>query len=401
MATIKVILKENKKDINGEIPLYLRIIKDRKTKFISLGVKIKQKDWNAAQSTVKKSHPNSAWLNNFIDQKKSEAQGISLEMESKSKFVEAKNIKKEIMGKNSEDFISYAEAFLAKSKSTYSYGSYEVYTNSINKVKNYIGKSDFTFNDFNIVFLTKYEKYLREELENSSNTINCNFKNLRRIFSEAIKDNVISYEKNPFLRYKVKTTKTNIDFLTEEELALIENLELKQDSFKYHTRNLYIFACYAAGLRISDLLNLRWLNFDGERLIISTQKTSTTVSIKMPEKALQIIALYKPEKINASDLIFPFYSNDIDFNDIETFYTLKSSIKSRINIALKSMAKVAEIKKNVHFHTSRHTFATRALRKGARIEFVSKLLGHASIRTTQIYASIVNEDLDNAMELFN
>ena len=121
----------------------------------------------------------------------------------------------------------------------------------------------------------------------------------------------------------------------------------------------------------------------------------------MPEKALQIIALYKPEKINASDLIFPFYSNDIDFNDIETFYTLKSSIKSRINIALKSMAKVAGVKKNVHFHTSRHTFATRALRKGARIEFVSKLLGHASIRTTQIYASIVNEDLDNAMELFN
>ncbi|MDD4214814.1 MAG: tyrosine-type recombinase/integrase, partial [Bacteroidales bacterium] len=59
------------------------------------------------------------------------------------------------------------------------------------------------------------------------------------------------------------------------------------------------------------------------------------------------------------------------------------------------------IKKHLSFHTSRHTFATRALRKGIRIEYVSKLLGHASIKETQVYAKIVNEELDKAMEVFD
>ena len=61
---------------------------------------------------------------------------------------------------------------------------------------------------------------------------------------------------------------------------------------------------------------------------------------------------------------------------------------------------MAETDKKIHFHTSRHTFATRALKKGMRIEYVSKLLGHSSIKTTQVYAKIVNKDLDDAMDEF-
>ena len=58
------------------------------------------------------------------------------------------------------------------------------------------------------------------------------------------------------------------------------------------------------------------------------------------------------------------------------------------------------INKHIHFHASRHTFATRALKNGMRIEYVSRLLGHESIKTTQIYAKIVNHDLDDAMDMY-
>lgn len=78
-----------------------------------------------------------------------------------------------------------------------------------------------------------------------------------------------------------------------------------------------------------------------------------------------------------------------------------SAANAYVNKDLSKIAKMAEIEKHIHFHTSRHTFATRALRKGMRIEYVSKLLGHANIKTTQIYAKIVNEELDKAMEIFN
>ena len=65
------------------------------------------------------------------------------------------------------------------------------------------------------------------------------------------------------------------------------------------------------------------------------------------------------------------------------------------------MATKAEIDKPLSFHISRHTWATRALRKGVSIDKVSKLMGHAQLRETQIYAKIVNEELDKAMDVFN
>jgi site-specific recombinase XerD len=68
---------------------------------------------------------------------------------------------------------------------------------------------------------------------------------------------------------------------------------------------------------------------------------------------------------------------------------------------LKIIAAKAGIEKHISFHSSRHTFATRALKKGMRIEYVSKLMGHTNLKTTQIYAKIVNEELDKAMDVFN
>jgi integrase/recombinase XerD len=78
MASVKLIFKENKVDSNGEIPLYLRIIKDRKTKFISIGIKLKKEYWDDNQQIVKKKHPNSARMNAFIAQKIADAKEVAI-----------------------------------------------------------------------------------------------------------------------------------------------------------------------------------------------------------------------------------------------------------------------------------------------------------------------------------
>lgn len=72
-----------------------------------------------------------------------------------------------------------------------------------------------------------------------------------------------------------------------------------------------------------------------------------------------------------------------------------------INKGLKILASETGIEKPLSFHISRHTWATRALRKGISIDKVSKIMGHAAIHETQIYAKIVNEELDKAMDIFN
>ena len=94
-------------------------------------------------------------------------------------------------------------------------------------------------------------------------------------------------------------------------------------------------------------------------------------------------------------------SEDIDLNDPRALDNAISSATAYINKNINTLAKKANISKKVSFHASRHTWATRALKKGMSIDKVSKLMGHAAIRETQIYAKIVNEELDKAMDVFN
>jgi integrase len=210
----------------------------------------------------------------------------------------------------------------------------------------------------------------------------------------------MSYDKNPFLNYKIKPNAPERDYLSEEELFRIESLELKNDSGFYHHRNIYVFSAYAGGLRISDVLQLKWENFDGKKLSLRIQKTAQPLSIKIPNKAIQIIRLYHNNDSKPEDFIFPLLRCVDVNNELELFRAI-SSATAYTNSDLKDIAKLAGINKKISFHTARHTFATRALQKGMRIEYVSKFLGHKDIRETQVYAKIINKELDDAIEIFN
>jgi len=115
---------------------------------------------------------------------------------------------------------------------------------------------------------------------------------------------------------------------------------------------------------------------------------------------LEVYSTASPEK-KPKDFIFPLLSNSLDTTDPTLLFQAISRSTAYANKNLKVLAQKAEIDKAISFHSSRHTWATRALRKGMRIEYVSKLMGHTNIRTTQVYTKIVNEDLDTAMDVFN
>jgi len=399
MSTVKIILKKDKINKKGEVPLYIRIIKDRKAKFISLGIKIMQKDWNYNQSKVRKSHPNSQRMNNFIAHKIAEAEGIVLDMETKSNYVSPKSIKENIMGTSPQNFLQYFLNYINNLEKNGKYINYRNTKTIYSKLKNYIGKNDFAFDELTVTFLKNYETYMSNKLGNSVNTIHTSMKIIRRIINEAIREDLFPPEKSPFMKYKLKTEKTKKEFLTEEEIKKVEELVLEKDSMRNHHRNIYIFATYAGGLRISDIIQLKWSEYDGERILVSTKKTKNIVSVKLPDKAKEIIKSYKTKKSVADHYIFPFLKNDVNYSDKSLFNAI-SSHTAYTNKDLKVIAKMAGIDKNIHFHTSRHTFATRALKKGMRIEYVSRLMGHSTIKTTQVYAKIVNQDLDDAMDKF-
>ncbi|MFC7669035.1 site-specific integrase [Hymenobacter humi] len=155
------------------------------------------------------------------------------------------------------------------------------------------------------------------------------------------------------------------------------------------------------GLRISDLLQLKWSNVTKTHVSVTMQKTSDVVSVKLPTRAQEVLQFYRNSGARPSDFVFPMLRSDKDYSNPRALFRALSSATAYANKDLKSVAKRAGIEKSISFHSSRHTFATRALAKGMPIEYVSKLLGHASIKTTQIYAKIINEKLDQAMDVFN
>jgi integrase/recombinase XerD len=108
-----------------------------------------------------------------------------------------------------------------------------------------------------------------------------------------------------------------------------------------------------------------------------------------------------PEDRNPEKFVFDMLPENVYEEGAKALDLALTSATAYINKNLKKIATKAKIEKNVSFHTSRHTWATRALRKGVTIDKVSKLMGHSAIKETQVYAKIVNSELDKAMDAFN
>ncbi len=216
--------------------------------------------------------------------------------------------------------------------------------------------------------------------------------------SIAVEEEIIPYDKNPFLRYKLVTEATEKNFLIDEEILKLETVECIESSMIEVHRDAFIFSSYAGGLRFSDICLLRWENFHEGFITVKTKKTGSTVTIKLPNKALTILNQYRPESPKGKDFVFPLLDTDFDNSDFRFKAEEISRNNAKMNQSLKKLAEMAGIEKHFSFHTARHTFATRALRKGMRIEYVSKLMAHSDIKVTQVYAKIVNEELDKAMD---
>ena len=119
-----------------------------------------------------------------------------------------------------------------------------------------------------------------------------------------------------------------------------------------------------------------------EYISIIQEKTDEPVDIPLKDN----IKRWLPERNGASD-------NDLVFNGLLSL--------GRTNEILPKWAKMADINKHLTFHISRHTFAVLAIANGINIYTVSKLLGHQSIKVTEIYTDVLDSSLDNAMDKMN
>lgn len=400
MANVKIVLrKETKKD--GTSPLAIRITKDRKSSYVYLNYSIKEQDWDGKNQKVKKSHPNSTRLNNFIATKVAEAINKSLEIETERKEVSSRAVRQKIKPTGGNTFFSQADLYLENLKQAGKYNRYTADKPRINHFKDFLNGETISFSDITIPLLERFQVYLKGTHSLSERTIVNHLIVIRSIFSQAIKAEIIDQKYYPFGSAKIRiqfpqSTKVG---LSPKEVIALEKLNLAENSFENHSRNLWLFSFYLAGMRVSDVLRLKWTDVQNGRLHYVMGKNSKAGSLKIPEKAIEIINQYSGQKRFKDDLIFP----DLKVLDPETEpFIVQRRIAftaSRVDKFLrKKVAPLAKINKRLTMHIARHTFGNISGDK-IPIQMLQKLYRHSSVLTTIGYQSnFINKDADDALD---
>ena len=387
MASIKLILRKNQVDSTGHCPLYIRIIKDRKTKFITAGVKLKENEWDELKQKVKKNHPNSARMNASLAQKIADAEAQVADLERKVKTVSIKKIKEAIKGKEVPNFFEYAYKRMEIIKSTVSYSTYKAYYAAIVKFEKWVGTRDVYFDDFTVTLLNDYKNYLSKELKNGLTTQRLSIIVLGTIFNQAIKEEIIPETMFPFKKLTLKTDNTKRLFLNKDKILDLTQLKLIEGKKANLWRDLFLFSIYAGGLRFSDVIEMQYKHYNKNEQRISKliRKTGRPHQFKIGKVAIDILEKYCKEGADNEDYIFPVIEDQKGYEKSESlryFYTAKYN--KLANWHLKKLGEKMELPFKLSFHLSRHTFATNALNNGMRIEHVSKLMDHRDISTTQV-----------------
>ena len=397
MASIKLILRKNQVDSTGHCPLYIRIIKDRKTKFITAGVKLKENEWDEIKQKVKKNHSNSARLNAALAQKIADAEGQIADMET----VSIKKLKEAIKGKEVPNFFDYAYKRMEIIRSTVSYSTYKAYYAAIVKFEKYMGTRDIYFDEITVTLLNDYKNYLSNKLGNGLTTQRLSIIVLGTIFNQAIKEEAIPETMFPFKKLTLKFDNTKRLFLNKEKIVDLTHLELVEGKKANLWRDLFLFSIYAGGLRFSDVIEMQYKHYNKKEQQISKiiRKTGRTHQFKIGKVAIDILERYYKEGSDNEDYIFPVIEDKKGYEKSDAlryFYTAKYN--KLANWHLKKIGEKMNLPFKLSFHLSRHTFATNALNNGMRIEHVSKLMDHRDISTTQVYAKIISEELDKAVD---
>jgi site-specific recombinase XerD len=407
MSSVSVILRSNKPLKDGSYPIAIQVIKDRKKTVFHIGYSVSQDDWDEDNKRVRKSHPNSIRLNNLIQQRLAVASDTKISLETQKPDVTVRTIKEKIKPSVAPTFFSQAQDYLDDLKKAGKYNPYTADKPRIEHFRQYLKNQDIAFVDITPGLLQKFAIWLKHSYKPKGKkkkrlkdrSIINHWVTIRSVFAHARRNKVITKDVSPFGEdgIKIEFPDTLKIPLSADELANLEAIEL--NDFRYeHARKLWLFAFYFAGMRGSDVLRLRWTDFQNDRLYYSMGKNDKGDSLKIPDQAVRILKYYEQFKENINDFVFP----ELKGIDLSDEFNAKRVIAQKISaldkILNEHVAPAAGITKKLTMHIARHTFADLA---GGTIDIqkLQKLYRHSKIETTIGYqGNFIHKDADDALD---
>jgi len=383
-------LKKNAILKNGKTIIMIRITINGELAQLSSKIQVDPEFWDIKSGKVKGRTAEANNINRQLDNLKVSIDKVYTKQFDEFGYVIPEKIKNTILGIDRkyktllEYFDMHNEQYVLKvgySTSNITYNRYLLLRERLESfLKENYNISDIPISEVTPVFLDSFYIYIRNHYKSAHNNAMKSMQRLRRIFYFA-KNTGLNIP-DPFWNFNMSFETQEREFLNQKEIDTIKNKKFMTKRVE-QVRDLFIFSCYT-GLSYIDISDLKESNihtaFDNSLWIMSKRhKTNVHFNVRLLNIPLQILDKYKGSQKEGK--ILPVISNQ------------------KINEYLKEIADLCNIAKNLTFHLARHSFATTiALSNGVPIETVSKMLGHKSIKTTQIYAKITDLKMSNDMQ---
>ncbi|ABG58733.1 site-specific integrase [Cytophaga hutchinsonii] len=398
MASVKVFLAKNKQLKNGEYPVWIRIIIDRKTKYSSLGISTKLEWWDENKCIPNKKNPNKFELETLISKKIAEVKKAIMESEIENKSYSADEIiattKK---SKNKITVLKFYDEVIERFKKANKIGNAAVYRDSRKALFKFRKGKDLFFHELDPGMLNKLEEYLLGN-DVSENSISVYIRTLRSLYNKAIIEGYVKKDCYPFDVYKISKldTKTKKRAITKDLMQRIIDLKIDEDTNEWHSKNYFLFSYYNMGMNISDIAILKNANIENGRLKFKRMKTGKEYNIKLLKPAIEILNYYLEHQL--SKYIFPILNDKVHINQNQIHNRIKKVTK-QINSGLKVIAKSCDIDVKLTTYVARHSWATILKKSGVSTSVISEAMKHDTEKTTQIYLdSFENDIIDDANE---
>jgi len=382
---------------NGHPPIYLQLFLEGKRVRISTDQTVELKNWDEQLGRVKGNSAMANSLNEYLEKIKLDTLRIYNDYKIKDSDITVDMLKNKLTAKEIDTrkkllevcdiFNSNSEKLIGIEIGKITWGRYHAFRNRIaDFIKLKYKTDDIYLNQLKYSFMVEYEFYIKTEVKIQQNTMSKYLKYVKRIMDFAVNNEWV--EKNVFQGYKCPVKEAKREYLTAAELDRIMTKEFTIDRL-IEVRDIFVFCCHT-GYAYKDAAMLTpehiGTGINGKKWIYtSRQKTENVANVPLLDIALDILEKYQdhPACVKANKLL-PMKSNQ------------------KLNSYLKEIADICEIKKPLTTHIARHTFATTVLlANGVSMEATSKMLGHSSIKTTQIYGKIVESRVGDEMDMLS
>ncbi|WP_037318648.1 site-specific integrase [Salegentibacter sp. Hel_I_6] len=400
MITIKIV-QRTKKLTDGLYPIFLRVTKDRQTKYYKTPFSSEISEWSASTGTFNKKMKNHFQYNRLLVKIKDRAYQVASEIEIQNPDYTLEDFDKlyrVTFNPVKNDVFAFFDEIVEEMTYAGRVGNAKSYKDTKTSVQIFHKSKKLSFREVNSTFLSKYDAFLRSR-GGTDGGVGVKMRAIRALFNKAIERGIVKESLYPFKKYKIsglrgKGFKRALDF---EEIMRIVNVDLSKHRHLIDTRNYFVFSFYTRGMNFADMMGLEWKDVEKNVIYYTRAKTKGNFSIAIMPPVREILDYYR---INGygNKYVFPLLYRE-NYTPTQ-LADRKHKMLGIYNKNLKELATICEITKNVSSYVARHSFANCLKQKGVATDVISESLGHQNLSVTQAYLKELDTQVvDKALEV--